>query len=222
LKASVVMPGLVIDSGVDIGKNLQATGTLLLGQPAPAGGLPVTLTSNSGQLRLSTSPTAAGSSSITITVPAGQSNANYYLQGLADSGSPTYTATAPGYNSRTGTVFLAPSGVIIDGPNGSFPFSAPVGGGNRPLIVSTALLNAGLGFVSTQPLAGGLSLPVLLGNSNTTAGTVTSPVTIAGGSDSATSQFTPVATGSATISVNPPPAGYSLPSSRTAVTANVQ
>jgi hypothetical protein len=221
LTASVIMPGLVIDSGVDIGNNLQATGTLLLGQPAPSGGLAVTLTSSSGQLRLSTSPTTAGSSSITITVPAGQNSANYYLQGLGDSGSPTYTATAPGYNPRTGTVFLAPSGVVIEGPSGSFPFSAPVGGGNRTLTVSTALLNAGLGFVSTQPLAGGLSLPVILGNTHSAFGTVTSPVTIAGGSDNATSQFTPVAAGSTTISVTQP-SGYSLPSSRTTVTANVQ
>jgi hypothetical protein len=117
-------------------------------------------------------------------------------------------------------VFLGQSGLIIDGPNGPFPFSTTVAAGNVPLTVSTALLSSG-SVVGTQPLAGGLTLAVSLGNTNAAAGTVTSPVTIAGGSDNAISQFRPVAIGSTTISVIQP-AGYSVPSSRTTVAATVQ
>src|SRR5262249_57993167 len=83
LNALVITPQLRIDDGVVVGKNLQATGTLLLGQAAPTGGLAVTITSNSSQLKLATSPTAAGGSVIVVNVPEGAVSANSYIQALS-------------------------------------------------------------------------------------------------------------------------------------------
>jgi hypothetical protein len=93
--------------------------------------------------------------------------------------------------------------------------------GAQPLALHTFLLEPGsLSPLMPQALAGGMSLQVTLTSGNTAVGTVTSPVTIAGGTDTATSQFTPVAVGQTTITVNTP-AGYSLPSTFTSLTGRV-
>jgi hypothetical protein len=220
---TVIAPGILIDNNVSVGRNLQQLGTALLGAPAPAGVLSLTLTSNSGLLLLSTSETAAGSGSITINVPAGQSVANYYLQSLGDTGTATYTATAPGYTTKTATVLLSPSGVVIEGPLGpGFPVTTTMAQGPQPLTVRTMLLEPGTNFpVMPQALAGGMSLQVTLTSGSAGVGTVASPVTIAGGSDTGASQFTPVAAGQTTINVNRP-AGYSLPSTYTSLTWEVK
>ena len=222
LTASVRRPALNVDDGLVIGRNLQQIATVLLGQPAPTGGLPVTLTSNSGSLLLSTSATAAGSGSITITVPVGQSSANFYLQSLASSGTVTYSASAPGYTSRTASVGLAPSGIVIAGPFGfGFPLSTNVGAGPQPVTVFTALLDpATNGYVASQPLAGGMTLSVSLTNSNPAVGTVTTPVTISANSDNGVAQFNPLAVGQTTIAVVQP-AGYTTPSNNTVLTVRV-
>ena len=225
LLVTVRVPGLVIENGVTIGNNLQAPGTLLLGQSAPAGGVIVTINSNSPDLLLAASATVVGTSSITVTVPAGLNAATYFLQGRASSGSPTYTASAPGFQVKTATVNLAPSGVIINGPFGiGYPFSLSVSGGARPATVSIGLLDpSNNAFVMPQALSGGLSLPVTLNNSNAAAATLASQVTITGGVSVVDVPVQPVAVGSTLISL-PLPAGYTLPRSGTSlgvvVTAN--
>ena len=73
--------------------------------PADARGINVTLTSNSpSQLLLSNTNTGAGSPSITVNVPSGMNVQSFYLQSVANSGVPTYNASAPGFASRTGSV----------------------------------------------------------------------------------------------------------------------
>ena len=62
---------------------------------------------------LSATPTAAGSSAITLTVPTGQRSVQFYVQGFSSSGSGTYTASSTGITSATGTATLAPSGIAI-------------------------------------------------------------------------------------------------------------
>jgi hypothetical protein len=221
--ATVITPALNITDGVTIGRNLQLPGLVLLGQPAPAGGTAVQLTSNSGQLRLSALPTTAGSASITVVVPEGQSSATFYLQALGNSGTATYTATAPGYSPRTGTIAMAPSGVVITGPFGfvPFPLIAPLNSGPQPFTVWTAVLDPGTNApVETQALAGGMNLSVDLTNSNPAIGTATSPVGIAGGSDSGVGQFVPLAVGDTVLSVLTP-AGFTQATTFTTLTARV-
>ena len=71
---------------------------------AQAGGLVINLTSDDpNRALLSLRPETAGSPSITLTVSAGfRASPAFYVQGLANTGIVTYTASAPGYGSATG------------------------------------------------------------------------------------------------------------------------
>jgi hypothetical protein len=213
----VILPNLLT-----IGKNLQAPATLLLGEPASAGGLTATLTSNSGNLKLSASETTAGVDVLMLTIPENQSSAVFYVQALTDSGIATYTASVPGYSPRDGQVNMVPSGVVIAGSFGfGTPVQAPLSGGPQPVSVFTARLLPGtLAFDETQALAGGMTLSVGLTNSNPGVGTIVTPVGINGGSAEGITQFTPLAVGSTTISILTP-GNFAQPSQFTTVTAQV-
>jgi hypothetical protein len=213
--------------GMAIGLNLESSCNVTIGQPAPADVL-VTLTSNNPSLvLLSATPAAAGATSITVTIPTGSTtSATYYAQALSASGSPTHTASAPAFASRTATATLAPSGVVIAGPNGlGAPFfNATVSGGPVPVTVYLAVLNPGSSSFSgtTQALRGGLaSLPVTVSSSITSVGTIASPVTITSGSDHAVTQFTPVSQGQTTVSVATPGPPYIAASNNTSLAASI-
>jgi trimeric autotransporter adhesin len=210
---------------VSLGQNLQTQLSVFISSPAPAGGLPVTLTSNNtGALRVSASATTLGNGPITVTIPQGQTSANYYLQALSGSGTVTYTATAPGFQSRTATVPLTPSGIVVLGPLGtSLPFFATSlsAGGTTQLLVTAARLDPSTNaYVETQQLVAGQSLNITLNTTPGGIGTVVSPVTLTGGNDTVVSQFTPTAVGQTVISVNQP-GGFTTPSSFASVTAIV-
>ena len=213
MTATVRIPGLVIDDGLTVGNNLQAIGHLLLGQAAPAGGVSVTLTSNSPDLLISDSETAAGSTILTLSFAPGQTSKTYYLQGRASAGMATYTASAPGYASRTATTTLAPSGIIISGVFGiGLPMPITMGGGVKALTIATGILDPNTnGFTMEQPLAGGQSLTLALNNSNPAAATVPSSVTFPGGASSYSLPVTPVAAGSTLVSLPAPMPGFTLP-----------
>ncbi|MEO8371032.1 MAG: Ig domain-containing protein [Candidatus Solibacter sp.] len=197
--ASVGVPGIGTTGTISLGKFLQVQDVFTLGAPAPAGTV-VTFTSNNPSLvLLSTSPSVAGSASITIAVPANGFTGTYYVQGFASSGTATITASAPGFATHTGTVVLTPSGVVLgDGINpGNMVFGNTV-------VVSLAqldpLTNA---FSQVQQLAGGLS-PVSVGLSTNVAGaTITSPVVINAGTDSVNAVLTGSGAGRVTA-VTPP------------------
>ena len=116
---TVLVPGMAVTDEISIGYNLQTGGSLHLGEPAPAGGVVVTLTSSDpSKLLLSRTADQVGSDCITIAIPAGGVGGSYFIQALAGSGEVTYTATAPGFRTRTGTVTLTPSGLVMGGPQG--------------------------------------------------------------------------------------------------------
>jgi hypothetical protein len=227
--------GLTCDQGA-IGQNLEAPCTVSIGQAAPAGGLPVTLTSNNpSQLLLSTTAAAAGSTSIMVTIPAGSTvSSTYYAQALSSSGTVIHAASASGFGSRTATMTLAPSGGVIAGPFGfgaNF-FNATVSGGPVAVTVYLGVLNTNAASCpaqagppcftgTTQPLRGGLaSLPVTLSSSITGVGTIASPAIITSGSDHVVTQFTPVSMGSTMVSVITP-AGYTTSTNDTSLSAMV-
>jgi hypothetical protein len=207
----VRVPTMTVNA-VTVGKNLQGIATLLLAQSAPAGGLDVTLTSNSANLLLSNAQSTAGSSQIVIHINQGQSAAFFIPQAFTDTGSATYTVTAPGYQPTNGTVNFAKSGVIISslfGPGASI--LTTVAAGNQPVTVSTAMLdNTTSAFVASQPLAAGLNLEVTLTNSAPAVGTIPATATINGGSSDASFSFTPLAVGNTNLGVIQP-AGYTAP-----------
>ena len=205
IDVTVSSPAIQVNTGTGVvGENLEQLVTLNLGAPAPANGLQVTLTGNPGGLiAFSSTPTGAGSPGLTLTVPASQFSANFDVYGLNSLGTATITATASGYTSGSGTIALAPSGIVIDSAFNlaGFPFSVSLAGGTVSIPVQTAVLNpSSSAFANTQPLAGGHTVSVSLTNSNNNAGTIVSPVTITGGSGSANLQFTPVAAGPSCLS----------------------
>jgi len=210
--ASVTSLHLSIANGLTIGQFLEDTGSVILSAAAPSGGVTVTLTVNSSLLKLAVNPSDPGSNSITLNIPGGGQSASYWVFGLGSSGSPTYSATAPGYGSGTDTVTLAPSGIAIIGPT-----TASVSAGPTQLTVLTAQLSTdGQNTpLAQQALAGNTPLTVTLTNTNPSAGTVPASVSIAGGTGSSLVAFTPVGAGMVTkVSVNQP-TGFTLPSSNT-------
>ena len=223
LTATVRVPGLAIEDNLTIGNNLQAPGSILLGQVAPAGGIAVTLSTSSPNVVFSATETGVGSSTLIVTVPAGQAAARYYLQAKASSGSATYSGSAPGFTVRTATVNFAPSGIIINGPSGlGYPFSISAAGGPRIATISVGLLDSVTSaFLMPQSLAGGLSLVLPLTNSNPAAATVPSQVTLTGGVQSLDVTVTPVSPGSTQISLPVPAAGFTTPRSGTSLPVTV-
>jgi hypothetical protein len=229
--AKVVVPAVAITTDEYVGKNLQMPGTALIGEPRSTD-LTVTLTSSDpSRLILSTKATEKGSGSIQITIPAGQGGGTYYIQALADSGSVTYTASAPGFRTRTGTIVLAPSGVVVLGPvpftrgGGPYPnafLTSASEGKPVPLDIYTVYVNPVTkksGDVTIQPLRPGLSLNVVLQNSDPTVGKVTSPIVMKGTTSAAKGEFVPLKAGQTVLSVVTPPdfAGSPNASSLTAM-----
>jgi hypothetical protein len=226
ITAGVMTPGISIANEIAVGQNLQLAGSVGLGEAAPASGVVVTLTSSSpGRLLLSPKADEVGSETIRVNIPAGGISAPYYLQALAGSGTVTYTASAPGYASRTGTVTLTPSGVVITPRAYGPPDEAEVlraGGGAdsargfvtnlsgraaMPLVVWMMQLDPVTkrgADITVQPLRAGLSVKVVLKSSDPGVGTVASPVTLVAGSDHAVTEFSPVKPGSTLISAIAP------------------
>jgi hypothetical protein len=235
--AVVTQPGLAISDQVMLGHNLEIRGVLSLGEVAEDG-LTVTLSSSDpSKLLLSASPTDVGSGTLDVQIPAGGVNGVYYLQALAGSGSVTYTARAPGFRSRTATVTLTPSGVLITparhGPpdeaqltpseNAPQRFVTAVSLGTSPLAVWTAQLDPVTkrgADVTIQPLRAGMSININIQNEKPGVGTIESQAVIEGGSEFAPLNFEPAATGTTVISVSTPP-GFTTPSNATKVTAVV-
>jgi hypothetical protein len=199
--ASVGVPGIgILSSGpISLGKFLQVQDVFTLGAPAPAGTV-VTITSNNpSQLLLSTSPTAAGTTFITVPVATGGFGGTYYIQSFGSTGIATFTASATGFASHTGTVTLTPSGVIVW--DGFTPGATIVG---NTATVSLAQLNpADNTFVQTQQLAGGIAPVAVAMSTDIVGATVTSPTTINPGSDHANATLTGSGTGHVTATTPP-------------------
>jgi hypothetical protein len=242
--ATVTLPGLAIDGEIYLGKDLQNAATVLLGEPAPPGGVVVTLTSSEpSKLLLSLRPDEPGSGSIRISVPEGQFNAPYCLQALGDSGIVTYEAKAPGFRDRVARVGLAPSGVIVAydpyGPPDRAAvvrkselvddraFQVSLGNPKEQevkLVVWTAYLDPETGRaadITVQPLRPGVKATVQLTSSNPEVGVVQSPWTIDPGKNHAISRFTALRKGVTIISIDAPP-GFAAPKNATTIPANVK
>ena len=243
LHATVRMPGIAAANDVTIGENLQVVAALSLGEPAPEGGVTVTLASDCpDKVLFSTAPNEIGKPSIEVHVPARSVTTTYYVQALHSSGTITQTASAKGYLTRTGTLTLAPSGVILTpekhGPPDEAELFRPESAGSHrnlfvallheqaptPLHVFTAYLDPvsrRSADITVQALRAGLTLNVDLKNTDPGVGTVNSRVTINGGSDRGELTFTPVKVGQTVIQVLTPE-GFTSPSNATELLALVK
>ena len=230
IEATVGTPAIRIDAADTVGQNLEQEGSIELGAPAPAGGLQITLSSNNTSgVAFSSTGTDAGATTLTFTVAPGSFSAQYYVYGLASTGTVTITASATGYSSGTGAVTLAPSGIVIDPDNNSinFPLQIPLSGGTTSIPIETAVLTPGsLAYSFAQPLAGGLSVSVSVSNTNTAAGTVSTPVTITtttGGVQTASTSFSPLLSGaSTTLGVTPLTGTWQAPLNDATIVVDVE
>jgi hypothetical protein len=240
--AAVEKPGIAIVGEVRLGRDLQMPASVCLGEAAPPGGLKVTLKSEDGsKLVLSDHEDQPGSASITLTIPAGQLTAPYYLQGLSDSGIVNYTAEAQGFRNRTTRVGLTPSGIIVayekygppdeanvlrkDGTNDEREFFVSVAQTKeRPVhvVVWTAYLSGSgrAADITVQPLRPGVNVTVNLNTSSPDVGTVESPLLLKSGTNHVVSRFSPLKKGTTIISVDTP-RGFSTPKNATSVPARV-
>src|ERR1019366_804321 len=99
----------------------------VLGTPAPAGGLNVTVTSSSSNLTLTTNPANTGTKSVTLSYAGGSTTPTsfLYFAALASTGSANVTATAKGYTSGVQTISMTPSGFTVSGGTTTTVGSAP-------------------------------------------------------------------------------------------------
>lgn len=194
--------------------------TPYLGAPAPAGGETVTVTSSNPTLvTLTPDPTTTGAKSVTLTYAGGSTSPStpasggFYLAALASSGTVTVTATAPGYNTSTFTVTLTPSGFNISGGTQTTTLAGPSNVNVYFVSLDPASL-APTGYQLMRP--GAASVIVALANDNTKVGKLgAANVTIAAGTFSATTTYTPIRAGTSNISIPTAPTGYAMASSGT-------
>jgi len=202
-----------------VGANLETLTTGSLDSAAPAGGLQITITSSDPtKVLLSTDTTGktSGGGSITITVPAGQGvNGQgfpmFMVQSLATSGTVTLTASATGYVSGTGSIALTPSAFVISGPNGvGKDFSTTTRSANTTLTVIAYQLDPTFGTLQPQQVRGGQSYTVTLSGGGTVCSLNPVSLGFTAGSQSLTTTFHPVSSGTTTIGVTQP-SGFATP-----------
>jgi hypothetical protein len=184
-----------------------------------------------GLVLLSTSPTAAGASSINVQVAAGTTLMQFYIQGLASSGQVTLTASAPGYSGAAGQVTLMPSAFLLSesGVPNSFgvdfattTISPPTG-----LTVTVYQLSSSLQPLTAGQLRPGISqLSVAVASGTTSTGTIQgSPAVFNGGDSSNTTlSFQPLncnSTPCTTVLSVTQPSGFSPPASGGQLTVTV-
>ncbi|MBY0502302.1 MAG: hypothetical protein K2X03_00225 [Bryobacteraceae bacterium] len=232
LNVTVTGPNIGVSAGFPdpalIGKDLQIPASFTLGANS-VGVTAVTISVSSGSgLLLSTSATAAGSTSITINVANGGNSGSFFLQSTASSGSASFTVSATGYASRTGSVNFQPSGFLIVGPLGFGASSFTTNPFGRTVQVYPALLASNLasqGQAGVQDLRGGISVPITF-NSSAGLGVTFPAVTVTGGSGAGgvSATFTNSSTGATVLTINTP-SGFSTPTGAatagTSVTANI-
>jgi hypothetical protein len=174
-----------------VGRDLQARTFLVLTAPAPVGGLSMRLTSSSTNVLLAATTTAAGSSTLDITIGANSTQSpDIYVQSLASSGTATVsmqvlTSPNPGFSAGTPlAVTLVPSGFILvcyQGP-GTCTIDSAANRTNLTILNSVGSerlyieayylnpANATNNVVSTQLVRGGFTVTVPLSLSNASIG----------------------------------------------------
>ena len=215
-------------SNITTGVNLDGSIAISLPQ-TPPNPVTVTITSSSPALAtLSTDPTIVGTSTVVFSNVTSQSVGTLYVQGQA-LGTAQLTETAPGYIDGNSTITVNPSGFVFyyGGP----PFTASISSGERDLTVYTSVLAPGTLTIQQvglllNPGLGNVNVPV--SSSNTAVGTYTpNPLVFTPGNGYVTGQFTPLTTGTTTVSVGTPTTptgfvGFKTPSQDTSGVVTVQ
>lgn len=240
--ATVELPGMGMTGEINLGKNLQVPSHILLGEIAGPKGLDVTITSDDPTaMVISDSAEKLGKGSIVVHVPAGQSRVPYFVQGLADTGVVTHSASAPGYRTRVAPITLAPSGIMVVysayGPPDEAEFlrakqtrdpraftvtvdeRAPTYLTLWPVYLDPKTKRGA--DITAQRLRPGVKVTAKLNNTNKAVGTVPETVTLDGPAEWKIVKFIPLSAGQTVISIDTPE-GFTTPSNAAEVTANVK
>ena len=211
-------------ANVEVGSSLQTSATIKLSEPAPEGGLEVTLTSEDpSRLKLSRRPDATGTDSIVVKVAAGfNESTDFWLMGMAGEGEVAYTASARSFSSGRGIVTLTPSAIVMVGPFKATEFKTTTGAASSRLVLYSVRLTPSMEYAEQQAVAAGVSLDIEILSSTDGVGVISpSRVSIPGGTPNAISEFKPSKPGSTSITTSIPP-GFSRPPTKYAVVvANV-
>src|SRR5262249_29593354 len=148
----------------------------------------VTVTSNSPALATITRDgTVVGGASVTFTNVTSTNVGTVFVQGRA-LGTTTLTAQAAGYSDGTSDVSVDPAGFIINANSFTTTSFSP----NTSIRVDASRLNSTtMNYAGTQPLRPGVSASVVITSSNTSAGTVASPLQFNSGDSNLNTAFDP-------------------------------
>jgi uncharacterized repeat protein (TIGR01451 family) len=180
------------------------------------GGVTLTLTSSDPQvLLLSPNDTTAGTASINVPVPDGQSGYSFYVQGVEGAtGTPTITATAQGFIDGSNTINVVQAAIAIAGlgtttttltpddeffarvgyPNGSVVTAQQVRAGGSPITATFTTDDTGVGLLTSGQTTGRSVTAVI------PVGALNSPTTVATGGVA----HDPQGPGTATITATAP------------------
>jgi hypothetical protein len=175
-----------------------------------------------------------------LEIPAGGVRASYHLQALGASGEVTYTGEARGFRTRTATITLTPSGVVLGGPQGPpdeaellvkeiaegpHGFVTPLKAAPTVVTVYTVQLDPKThrgADLTVQRVRAGAAIRAVLANSNPQVGSLESvELTIPGGSSSAVTHFVPAHEGVTTVSLGLPH-GYTKAANSTSLSVTVK
>ena len=201
---------------INVGSNLQVATSIKLSEPAPDGGLEITVTSEApSKVRFAKRADQGGGDSLTLTVQVGlKESPEFWVQGMAVGEEVTYTATASGFGSGTSSVVIGPSAILIAGPYRGSRFPTTTGAHPSKIAVYAARLDSSMEVAERQLIAGGVNVEVELLSSNESVGAFTSSrLNINGGTPGAGTEFKPSSAGSTTLSLSVPP-GFTKPSDK--------
>ena len=213
--APTILPG--ITAAAEIGENLQRTAFLSLSSAPPSAQDVTISSSNPSVVLLSADANVTGSASITLNT-ATTSVGSYVLQGLSK-GSADISFSSSNYTSTSVTVTVGDSGFIISSPSS---IDTSVFSPDTSLRIASYLLRSDtLGILQSQPIRAGFSVDVPLVVADNSVGVLTSsPVRFSGNESLVVTAFSPVASGTTSVSVSQPN-GFSTPSNFTSIEAQV-
>jgi hypothetical protein len=185
----------------------QSTFVHLFGMVAGPSGVNVLVQSNSPLFKVAALSTDPGSSSVTVKVAAGSTIASFWVFGAANSGTGTYTVSAAGFVPATGNVELAPSGIVMLATSTTPALSQ----GSVGIALFTAALTGTGTVLAFESVAGPNNVVASVSSTNTSVATVPATVAIPAVDGTTTFSATLKATGSATIKLGTPPAGFTAP-----------
>ena len=188
-------PSLSITNAT-LGQNLQVPVTVTFNQPT-ANTVIVNISSDNPDVLISGTPTAAGTSTLTVGTQGNPVNPSLspsfvvYVQsqGQTNSGTADLTVQASGgyYTQGTSTVTVVPSGFVLSGPNGVGASFTANQGSTTPLSVSAEAMDSSGNLLGIEAVSSAVpSVTVSFNNSAPTIGTVPASVSIPAGTSRST------------------------------------